>query len=44
MEKLLGRELTLTEVEDRIIEHFCAVFGRVNLGARGSCLQDRATI
>jgi lipoyl(octanoyl) transferase len=28
MEKLLGRELTLAEVEDRIIEHFCAVFGR----------------
>jgi len=28
MEKLLGRELTLAEVEDRIIEHFCAVFAR----------------
>lgn len=28
MEKLLGRELTLAEVEDRIIENFCAVFAR----------------
>jgi lipoyl(octanoyl) transferase len=28
MDKLLGREVSLAEVEDRIIEHFCAVFGR----------------
>lgn len=28
MDKLLGRELTLAEVEDRIIHHFSAVFGR----------------
>jgi lipoyl(octanoyl) transferase len=26
MEKLLGHELTLAEVEDKMIEHFCAVF------------------
>jgi lipoyl(octanoyl) transferase len=28
MDKLLGREIPLAEVEDRIIEHFCAVFAR----------------
>jgi lipoyl(octanoyl) transferase len=34
MERLLGRELTLAEVEDRIIEHFCAVFERKMSGAQ----------
>jgi hypothetical protein len=27
MEKILGRELTLAEVEDRIIKNFVEVFG-----------------
>jgi lipoate-protein ligase B len=31
MEKILGRELTLAEVEDRIIENFAAVFGHEKL-------------
>jgi lipoyl(octanoyl) transferase len=36
MDKLLGRSLTLAEVEDRIIENFCKVFDRevVLTGAR----------
>ncbi|MDQ6786459.1 MAG: lipoyl(octanoyl) transferase LipB [Acidobacteriota bacterium] len=30
MEKLLGRELTLAEVEDKIVENFAAVFGNAS--------------
>ena len=33
MEKILGREFTLTEVEDRIIENFSAVFNYTNVKA-----------
>jgi lipoyl(octanoyl) transferase len=32
MDKLLGRELTLPEVEDRLIERFCEVFSEKPLG------------
>jgi lipoyl(octanoyl) transferase len=41
MEKLLGREPTLAEVEDRIIEHFCAVFSRDVVGAQVQCAEAR---
>ncbi len=32
MDKLLGREVSLAEVEDRIVENFCKVFARETVG------------
>lgn len=32
MDKLLGREISLAEVEDRIVENFCKVFARETVG------------
>ena len=37
LERLLGRPVARDEVEDRLIAHFCAVFGRV---AGGSAAGD----
>jgi lipoate-protein ligase B len=38
MDKLLGREIPPAEVEDRIIEHFCAVFARETVSAEARTL------
>jgi lipoate-protein ligase B len=32
MDRILGRSLKLSEVEDRLIENFCSVFGSVRVG------------
>jgi lipoyl(octanoyl) transferase len=34
MDRILGRSLDMSEVEDRIIENFCRVFGSVPVSGR----------